>query len=163
MGAHADRNAPVVGCFLLRDDDSRAAVEHNKLVGLLRALRQFAHQRHGIGGETTHRRMQLGQAEQLQGQGIAITVDPGDIATPHKAVEHAVKFVRAAVEFFGDLRLGEAPIDARQQLQNIQPLVERRRAVTVRLIVVRGHRSLREYYNSYTNSGGTSNEVGIRQ
>ena len=63
--------------------------------------------------------MQLRQAEQFQGEREAVAVDARDIAAPHQPVEHAVEFVGAAAEPLGDFGLGQAAVDAGQQLQNI--------------------------------------------
>jgi len=80
--------------------------------------------------------MQLRQAEELQRQRKAIAFELRHIAAAHQAVEHAVELVRAAVEALRYFRLRQAVLDAGQQFQNVETLVERRGAVAVCVIHV---------------------------
>jgi hypothetical protein len=50
----------------------------------------------------------------FQCQRKPVAVEPGDIAAPHQAVEHAIELVGAADEPFGHFCLREAAFDARQ-------------------------------------------------
>ena len=54
----------------------------------------------------------------------------------HKAIQHAVEFVGAAIELLGDFRLCQTAIDASQQLQDVEPFVQCRRAIAVVILVL---------------------------
>jgi hypothetical protein len=77
----------------------------------------------------------MGKAEELQRQVEAVALLPLDIAAADQTIEHPVEFVRALAELLGDFRLGQAAIDTRQKLEDIETLVERRRAVAVVLFI----------------------------
>ncbi len=75
--------------------------------------------------------MQMRQTEQLKGQRIAVAFEFRDVAALHQPVEHPVKLIRTAVEMFCNLGLAETSINACQQFKNVQPLVQRWRAIAV--------------------------------
>ena len=96
--------------------------------------------------------MQLGKAEQFQRQRIAVALKLGDIAAFHQPVEHTVEFVRAAIQMLGDLGLRQSAVNASQQFEDIQALVQRGRAVAVIGFQMCSPKvALREFPNSYTN------------
>ena len=76
----------------------------------------------------------MGEFEQLQRQFVAINRRAADVVAPHQAVEHAVDFVGRPVERLGDLRLAQPILGGRQQLEDVEALVERRRAILVEIL-----------------------------
>jgi hypothetical protein len=100
---------------------------------------KLAHQRRRIGCQPPNRRMQLREAKQLERQRVAIPVDTRDVAAPHKPVEHAIELVRASLQLLGYFGLRQPAIDTGKKLENIEPLVERRCAVTVGFVSVHQH------------------------
>ena len=75
--------------------------------------------------------------EQLEGQLITVAGVAEDVAAPDQPFEHAVMLVRSAPERLRDLGLAEAFLLAGQQLEDVQPLVEGRSAISVEIVGVR--------------------------
>ena len=96
--------------------------------------------------------MQLRQSEQFQCQRIAIAVELGDITAFDQPVEHAVELVGIAAERLGDFRLRQPAIDTGEQFENVEPLVERGRAILVEIVRIHDPSSPSELSLSYTHS-----------
>ena len=75
--------------------------------------------------------------EQLESQLITVAGVAEDVAAPDQPFEHAVVLVRSASKRLGDLRLAKAFLLASQQLEDVEPLVERRSAISVEIVGVR--------------------------
>ena len=78
------------------------------------------------------RRMALAQHEQLQAERVAIAFGgTGDVVPCHEALEHAVDLARVAPHCLDDLAAGEPIGLFGEQLQDVQPLVERGGAIAI--------------------------------
>ena len=132
--AHADRDAPVARRVHLRDDRDAGAVVDRQMIGLHRAGRERAHERRRLGNEPPYGAVEMREPEQLESQLIAVAGVAEDITAPDQPLEHAVMLVGSASERLGDLGLAEAFLLARQQFEDVQPLVEGGSAISVEIV-----------------------------
>ena len=77
------------------------------------------------------------EPDKFESELITVAGVPEDVAAPDQPFEHAVMLVRSAPERLRDLSLAEAFLLASQQLEDVQPLVERWSAISVEIVGVR--------------------------
>src|SRR5204862_2843128 len=117
-----------------RDDHHVAFVLHAHLTRLMGARRELAHDRRRGGDEILRRRMPVRELEHARGELEAIVaVLARDVAAFLEAREHAEDLVARATESGRDLAQRRTALRAGEELEDVETLFERGRAVGVRL------------------------------
>ena len=115
------------------------------MAGLADREREGVHQGQRLRHQTPGRRMAVAEHEELHGERVAIALArAADIVARHKPLQHAIDLARSFSHRLHDLGPGQPARLLGQQLQYVQPLVERRGAVELflvgRRLRVPGHR-----------------------
>jgi hypothetical protein len=85
--------------------------------------------------QSPHRRVAGGEGEELEPQHqTVVPACSAQIVPPHEAVDHPVDFAGRPAEAFCDLGLGQAVLGLREQFENVEALVERRRPVSAEIL-----------------------------
>ena len=136
--ADSDRDAPITGRIHLGDDRDAGAVIDRQMICLHRADRERAHERRRLRNEPPYGTVEMREPEQLEGQLITVAGVAEDVTAPDQVVRACDNARWSASKRLGDLCLAKAFLLAGQQLEDVQPLVERGSAISVEIVGV-GH------------------------
>jgi len=139
LGADFYVEAGGFGGVDLGEDDDVAAVEDAEMAGLAELVGEPVHDRHGLGDHSFGGRMLLGEAEEAEGEVVAILVGGlGEVAALLQAEEHAEDLGDGAVEAAGDLADVEPLGSSGEEFEDVQTLFKGRGGI-VPLRFILGH------------------------